>query len=64
MAEYIVDVNYQTDAGNFGYARYILPALDEEDAFEKAVCRVKADKRRRCLGKFEMSASPWVPAPE
>ena len=55
--EFIVTGSYATWSGNIGSFRYVIEALDESAAFNMAQHRLETDKRRKYMGKLDMSAS-------
>lgn len=55
MAKFIVTGTYQTESGNMGSFRYEIDATDHSAAMEAARARLIADKRRRYMGKLDMS---------
>lgn len=57
MTEFIVTGSYATWSGNIGTFRYVVRALDESAAFDTAQYRLESDKRRKFMGKLDMSAS-------
>lgn len=56
--EFIVTGSYATWSGNLATFRYVIEADDESDAFHKAEGRLVMDRRRKYMGKLDMSASP------
>ena len=58
IRDFIVTGSYATWSGDIGSFRYVIPALDESEAFDKARTRLETDKRRKYMGKLDMSASP------
>lgn len=57
MREFIVTGSYATWSGNFGSFRYVITANSGDSAFMKARARLEADKRRKYMGKLDMSLS-------
>lgn len=55
--DFIVTGSYATWSGDIGSFRYVVKAVDEREAFNKAEARLKTDKRRKYMGKLDMSAS-------
>lgn len=58
MARFIVTGSYQTQTGNMGSFRYEIEANDYSPAMEAARARLQRDKRKRYMGKLDMSCSP------
>lgn len=54
-----VSARYMTASGNFGGFHSPIQAVDEGDAMERVSSIIKADRRRRYLGKLDMSASAY-----
>lgn len=61
MRTFIVTGSYATESGNIGHFRYELDATDEDAAFIAAANKLKNDKRRKYMGKLDMSLSEMVP---
>jgi hypothetical protein len=55
--DFIVTGSYATWSGNIGNFRYVIYAPDHEGAMSRAEAKLKADKRRKYMGKLDMSAS-------
>ena len=59
---YFVTANYMTKSGNRGSAQFRIAATSHRDAFEKAADKIKSDKRRKYLGRLDLSISTSQPA--
>lgn len=56
--DFIVTGSYATESGNIGCFNWTVSAPDEDAAFLVAETRLKNDKRRKYMGKLDMSLSP------
>lgn len=58
MGRFIVTGSFQTQSGNIGSFRYEIDAADHGPAMDAARERLQRDKRKRYMGKLDMSCSP------
>lgn len=55
MARFIVTGSFQNQSGNRGTFRYEIDAADHGAAMDAARDRLQRDKRKRYMGKLDMS---------